>query len=76
MVLHFLMLRACPAEMPQAFKLLWPVVDAAQGREFRKVHSAATVQARADQHWPGRLCPGQDRVCVMGAIPRALSGGD
>eukprot|EP00960_Hanusia_phi_P047012 758176-Hanusia_phi.AAC.3 len=35
-VMHFLMIKACPGEAQAAFKLLWPIVDKAQGREFRK----------------------------------------
>ena len=35
-VMHFLMIKACPGEAQSAFKLLWPIVDKAQGREFRK----------------------------------------
>ncbi|EKX34639.1 hypothetical protein GUITHDRAFT_119184 [Guillardia theta CCMP2712] len=35
-VMHFLMIKACPGEAQPAFKLLWPIVDKAQGREFRK----------------------------------------
>ncbi|KAJ1489912.1 HAUS augmin-like complex subunit 6 N-terminus-domain-containing protein [Baffinella frigidus] len=52
-VLHFLMVRAYPSEMAQAFKLLWPVVDAAQGREFRKVVAEKLTGMQKAKDLPG-----------------------
>ena len=52
MVLHFVMLKLFPSEAGQAFKLLWPIVDKSQQRDFRKFVTEKLVQLQRDRELP------------------------
>jgi hypothetical protein len=48
-VLHFIMLKLFPSEAGQALKLLWPIVDKSQQRDFRKFVTDKFVQLQKDR---------------------------
>jgi hypothetical protein len=51
-VFHFLLLRLFPSEAGQAFKLLWPIVDKCQLRDFRKFVTDKLVQLQKERELP------------------------